>query len=83
MNTPENPEPNHPAPKSFWRWEAPRWCNRYILWLILTAIPLCVAIDYATKQKSSNLACFILAVLLTLNYVMSLAALVKSFVKEK
>jgi hypothetical protein len=76
---------NSPAnkPHSFWSTYIPRWAKWFMFWLILTAISLCTAISYATKQKSSNVAYAMLAVLLTANYVMSLAALVKSCVKEK
>ena len=63
--------------------EAQRWCWWFIVWLILTAIPLCAGIDYAEKRNSSNAAYAALATLLAGNYVMSLAALVKAFVKEK
>ncbi|MGH7941383.1 MAG: hypothetical protein ACREFR_09960 [Limisphaerales bacterium] len=77
------PEPNQPARKPVWRWEAPRWCAWFLLWLILTSIPLCVAIDYTLKHKSFNVACLVLAALLTANYILSLAALVKAFTKEK
>ncbi|MGH7941262.1 MAG: hypothetical protein ACREE6_17755 [Limisphaerales bacterium] len=78
--TANSPEPTK---KSFWRMEMPRWCKWFMFWLIVTAIPLCTAITYATKQKSPNVGYAILAVLLTANYMMSLTALVKSFVKEK
>jgi hypothetical protein len=83
MNAANSQEPNQPAPKSFWRMELSRWCKWFILWLILTAIPLCAACFYAGKHRSSNVACGVLVVLFTANYVMPLAALVKSFVKKK
>lgn len=54
-----------------------------MFWLILTAIPLCAAISYATNQKSRNIGYAVLAVLLTANYITSLAAVVKSFFEEK
>ena len=58
-----------PAPKSFWRMEAPRWCNWFMFWLIIIAIPLCAAISYAGKQKSPSVGCAVLAVFLTANYL--------------
>jgi hypothetical protein len=85
MNNPSltnSPEPKPSPPKSFWQkmLYAPRWCRWYLFWMIFTAIVWGIA---PLLIKTHDEAILFLITVGVATYMIALAALIRTFVKEK